>query len=153
MRPTPKLVRSIICADQLLITYAILQDNYFNTSNTFKDNYTLNLKKITPAIPKTWACKILLSFFTFSVFSHTSKYYHKAQTHNLIALKLGTCEKGVYMAHLGSKFDSNASKNGWVVTIIQKMTPLCCHAYRVNNLCYEAENWLMDFLNIEPQVW
>ena len=34
----------------------------------------------------------------------------------------------------------------------RKITPLiCCHAYRVNRLWEEAENWWVNRLTIEPQ--
>ena len=34
----------------------------------------------------------------------------------------------------------------------RKITPICCHAYRVNRAWEEAENRWMDRLTIEPQT-
>ena len=33
------------------------------------------------------------------------------------------------------------------------MTPICCHAYRINLLWEEAKNWYMNRLFIEPQAF
>ena len=35
----------------------------------------------------------------------------------------------------------------------RKITPICCHAYRVNRVREEAENRLMNRLTIEPQTF
>ena len=35
----------------------------------------------------------------------------------------------------------------------QKITPICCHAYRVNRVWEEAENQWMNRLFIEPQTF
>ena len=35
----------------------------------------------------------------------------------------------------------------------QKITPICCHAYRVNCLREEAENLWVNRLTIEPQTF
>ena len=35
----------------------------------------------------------------------------------------------------------------------RKKTPICCHAYRVNHVWQEAENWWMNRLTIEPQIF
>ena len=35
----------------------------------------------------------------------------------------------------------------------RKITPICCHAYRVNHVWEEAENWLVNRLTIEPQTF
>ena len=35
----------------------------------------------------------------------------------------------------------------------RKITPICCHAYRVNRVWEEAENWWVDRLTIEPQTF
>ena len=34
----------------------------------------------------------------------------------------------------------------------RKITPICCHAYRINRLREEAENWWVNRLTIYPQV-
>ena len=73
--------------------------------------------------------------------------------YNPIALIFGTWEKA-YRACLGIKFTWNSSIGGWVIGEYSwKMTPICCHAYRVNSLHYEAENQYMDCLNVEPQTF
>ena len=35
----------------------------------------------------------------------------------------------------------------------RKITPICCHAYRVNRAWEEAENRLVNRLTIEPQTF
>ena len=35
----------------------------------------------------------------------------------------------------------------------RKITPICCHIYRVNRLREEAENWWVNRLTIEPQTF
>ena len=35
----------------------------------------------------------------------------------------------------------------------RKITPICCHAYRVNRVWEEAENWWVNRLTIEPQIF
>ena len=35
----------------------------------------------------------------------------------------------------------------------RKITPICCHAYRVNRIWEEAENWWVNRLTIEPQTF
>ena len=35
----------------------------------------------------------------------------------------------------------------------RKITPICCHAYRVNREWEEAENWWVNRLTIEPQTF
>ena len=35
----------------------------------------------------------------------------------------------------------------------RKIRPICCHAYRVNRVWEEAENWWVNSLTIEPQTY
>ena len=35
----------------------------------------------------------------------------------------------------------------------RKITPICCHAYKVNRLWEEDEPWYVDRLTIEPQTF
>ena len=35
----------------------------------------------------------------------------------------------------------------------RKIIPICCHAYRVNRVWEEAENWWVNRLTIEPQTF
>ena len=35
----------------------------------------------------------------------------------------------------------------------QKITPIFCHAYSVNRIWEEAENWWVNRLTIEPQTF
>ena len=35
----------------------------------------------------------------------------------------------------------------------RKITPICCHAYRINRVWKEAENWWVNRLTIEPQTF
>ena len=40
-----------------------------------------------------------------------------------------------------------------IIIIIIKITPICCHAYRVNRVWKEAENLWVNRLTIEPQTF
>ena len=92
-------------------------------------------------------------FFFFFFFSHTWKTCHKTRTHDAIALKFGTREKG-YRAHLGTKFGVNTSINDRVINdYSRKMTPIFCHAHRANGLRYEAEIRCEVSPNIEAQTF
>jgi len=72
------------------------------------------------------------------------------ETVYLIALKFNTQKDGV-MAHLGTKFGYNTINTRKVIRdYIRKITPICCHAHRVNHEWQEAENWYRDRLTIEP---
>ena len=56
--------------------------------------------------------------------------------------------------HLGTKFGLNTTNSqGVIVDYSQKLTPICCHTYRVNRLWEEAENRCMDRITIEPQIF
>ena len=45
------------------------------------------------------------------------------------------------MVHLGTNFGWNTINNQRVIIdYSQKITPICCHAYRVNRLSESAEN-------------
>ena len=69
----------------------------------------------------------------------------------MIGLKFGT-QIGDIKAHLGTKFSWNTiSSQGGISDYSHKITPICCHAYRVNRLWEEAENQCMDKLTIKPQ--
>ena len=53
--------------------------------------------------------------------------------------------------HLGTKFGWNTiNSQGVISDYSQKITPICCHAYRVNHFWEEAENQYVDRLTIEP---
>ena len=75
------------------------------------------------------------------------------QTPYLIALKFGT-QKGDTKAHLGTNFGWNMINRQRVMWhYSQKITPICCHAYRVNHVWEEAENLWVNRLTIEPQTF
>jgi len=58
-----------------------------------------------------------------------------------IALKFGSQESGE-MAHFGTKFGYNTINTCKVIhDYLRKITPICCHAHRVNHEWQEAENW------------
>ena len=62
--------------------------------------------------------------------------------------------KGGIKAHLGTNFGWNTINRQSVVSdYSQKITPLCCHAYRVNCLWEEAEIQWVNKLTIEPQTF
>jgi len=70
-----------------------------------------------------------------------------------IALKFGT-QKGGIMAHLGTKFGYNTINIHKVIRdYLHKITPICCHAHRVNHEWQEVENWYRGRLTIEPQTF
>ena len=56
--------------------------------------------------------------------------------------------------HLGTKFGWNMINRQRVISDYpRKITPMCCHAYRVNSLWEEAENQWVNRLTIEPQTF
>ena len=56
--------------------------------------------------------------------------------------------------HLVTKFDWNTiSSKGVISNYSRKITPICCHACRVNHLREEAENRYVNRLTIEPQTF
>ena len=75
------------------------------------------------------------------------------RTQYLIALKFGT-QKGGIKAHLCTNFDWNTINRQRVISdYSRKITPISCHAYRVNRLQEEAENRWVNRLTIEPQTF
>ena len=57
-------------------------------------------------------------------------------------------------AHLGTKFGWNTGNSQGVINnYSRKITPICCHTYRVNLLWEEAENWWVNRLTIESQTF
>ena len=70
-----------------------------------------------------------------------------------IALKCGT-QKGGIKAHLCTNCGWNTINRQRVISdYSRKITPICCHAYRVNRLQEEAENRWVHGLTIEPQTF
>ena len=70
-----------------------------------------------------------------------------------IALTYGT-QKGGIKAHLGTNFGWNMMNRQRVISdYSRKITPICCHAYRVNRLREEAETRWVNRLTIEPQFF
>ena len=116
-----------------------------------------NLSKIASSIPeicdfKNWLSFFFFCFLFFFLFSHTYKNCHKMRTPYPIALKFCT-QKGGIKAHLGTTFGMNTiNRQGDIIDYSQKITQICCHAYRVNHLWEEAENRCVDRLTIEPQT-
>ena len=91
------------------------------------------------------------SYFSFSC--HTCKNCYKTRTPYPITLKFGT-QKGDIKAHLGTTFGWNTINRQRVMSdYSRKITPICCHAYRVNRVWEEAENRWVDRLTIEPQTF
>ena len=57
-------------------------------------------------------------------------------------------------AHLGTNFRWNMINGQRVISnYSQKITPICCQAYRVNRVREEAENRWVNRLTIEPQTF
>ena len=70
-----------------------------------------------------------------------------------IALKFGT-QKGGIKAHLGTNIGWNTINRQRVMSdYARKITPICCHAYRVNRVWEEAEYRWVNRLTIEPQTF
>ena len=89
----------------------------------------------------------------FFLFSHTYKNCYKTRTRYSIALTFGT-QKGGIKAHLGTNFGWNTINRQRVMSdYSRQITPICCHAYRVNRVWEEAENRWVNRLTIEPQTF
>ena len=58
--------------------------------------------------------------------------------------------KGASLYQLWLEYDKQAKSYERLFT---KITPICCHAYRVNRVWEEAENRWMNRLTIEPQTF
>ena len=85
--------------------------------------------------------------------SHTCKNCYKTRTPHPIALKFGT-QKGDIKAHIDTNFGWNTINRQTVMSdYSRKITPICCHAYRVNRVWEEAENRWVNRLTIEPQTF
>ena len=118
-----------------------------------------NLSEIASSVPEICDFKNWLSFFVFFfflfffLFSHTYKNCYKTRTQYPIALKFGT-QKGGITAHHCTNFGWNTinSKRG-MSDYSRKITPICCHAYRVNRVWEEDENRWVNRLTIEPQIF
>ena len=114
--------------------------------NRFKRSRDMRLQKLVQ----------FLRFFFFLFFfflSHTYKNCYKTRTPYSIALKVGT-QKGDIKAHLGTNFGWNTINRQRVLSdYSRKITPICCHAYRVNSVWEEAENQWVNRLTIEPQTF
>ena len=72
---------------------------------------------------------------------------------NLSALKFGIQTIGI-TAHLGTKCGLNTVNTRKVMCDCSwKLTPICCHAHRVNRGWHEAENQYRGGLTIESQTF
>ena len=70
-----------------------------------------------------------------------------------IALKFGT-QKGSIKAHLGTNIGWNTiNRQRGISDYSRKITPICCHAYRVNRVWEKAEKRWVNRLTIEPQTF
>ena len=96
-----------------------------------------------------------LSFFIvfLLIFLPLSAHLQKTRALYPNALKLDT-QKGGITAHLGTNFGWNMINRQRVISdYSRKITPICCHAYRVNRLWEEVENRWVNRLTIEPQTF
>ena len=92
-------------------------------------------------------------FLFFFLFSHTYKNCYKTRTPYPIALKFGT-QKGGIKAHLCTNIGWNTINRQRVMNdYSRKISPICCHAYRVNRVWEEAENRWVNRLTIEPKTF
>ena len=100
-----------------------------------------NLSEIASHVPEIFDFKNwLVSWFFFSYFFflllHTYKNCYKTRTPYPIALKFGT-QKGGIKAHLGTNYGWNMINRQRVMSnYSRKITPICCHAYRLNGGVY-----------------
>ena len=69
------------------------------------------------------------------------------------ALKFGT-QKGGIEAHLCTNFGWNRINRQRIISdYSRQITPICCHAYRVNRLREEAENQWVNRFTIAPKTF
>ena len=132
------------------------QDDFFCGYALQLQHSTFQLwTKSLHALPRYATSKIgLVSLFFFFLFffllSHTYKNCYKTWTPYPIALKFCT-QKGSIKAHLGTNIGWNTINKQRVMNdYSRKITPICCHAYRVNRVWKESENRWVYRLNIEP---
>ena len=112
--------------------------------NRFKRSRDMRLQKLASSF---------FVFFLSSSFRTLTKNCYKTRTPYPIALKFGT-QKGGTKAHLGTNFGRNTINRQRVMSdYSRKITPICCHAYRVNRVWEEAENRWVNRLTIEPQTF
>ena len=117
-----------------------------------------NLNEIASRVPeicdfKNWLSFYVFFFLFFFFLSHTYNNCYKTRTPHPVALKFGT-QKGDIKAHLGTNFGWNTINRQRVMSdYSRKITPICCHAYRVNRAWEEAENRWANRLTIEPQTF
>ena len=116
-----------------------------------------NLSGIASSVPEICDFKNWLSFFVFfliflPLFAHLQNCY-KTRMPYPISLNFGT-QKGGIKAHLGTNFGWNTINRQRVMSnYARKITPICCHAYRVNRVWEEVENRWVNRLTIEPQTF
>ena len=90
----------------------------------------------------------LVSSYFSSIFRTLTKTTIKRERRKFSTQKGGT------KAHLGTKFCWNTINRQRVMSdYSRKITPICCHAYRVNRVWEEAENRWVNRLTIEPQTF
>ena len=93
------------------------------------------------ATSKIGLVSLFCFFLLFFLLSHTYKNCYKTRMPYPIALKFGTQKEGI-KAHLGTNFSWNTINRQRIMSdYSRKITPICCHAYRVNRVWEEAENW------------
>ena len=108
---------------------------------------------ITVSVCKPVPAKYTLRSYFSSSFRTLTKNCYKTRTRYPIALKFGT-KKGGIKAHLGTNFGWNTINRQSVMSdYARKITPICCHAYRVNRVWEEVANRWVNRLTIEPQTF
>ena len=117
-----------------------------------------NLSEIASSVPEICDFKNSLSFFVFFPSYFTSSFRTLIKTAvnaNAISdcLEIWHTEGGI-KAHLCTKFGWNTINRQRVMSdYSRKITPICCHAYRVTRVREEAENRWVNRLTIEPQTF
>ena len=121
--------------------------------NRFTRSRDMRLQKLAQFLRFFFFFFFFFFFLFFFFLSHTYKNYYKTRTPYPISLKFGT-QKGGMKAHLGTNFGWNTINRQRVMSdYSRKITPICCHAYRVNRVWEEAENRWVNRLTIEPQTF
>ena len=151
-----------IFAPPQLCAALMKQDEFCCGHSLHLQHSTLQIRaKSLQAFPRYATSKIgfVSSFFFlfFFLFSHTYKNCYKTRIPYPIALKFGTQKGGGggggIKAHLCTNFGWNTISRQRVMSDYSRnITPICCHAYRVNRVWEEAENRWVNRLTIEPQT-
>ena len=109
-------------------------------------------REIASGVPEICDFKNWLSFFVFFSYYFSSSFRTLTKTAIKRERHIRT-QKGGIKAHLCTNFSWNTINRQRVISdYSRKITPICCHAYRVNRVWEEAETRWVNRLTIEPQT-